>query len=1694
MTPKLLFASLILLLTASLTHAGPLVLKKGDHISFVGNTLAERMQHHGWLETYLYLRFAQLDLTFRNLGYSGDEVTTRLRSASFGSPDSWLTKTKTDVVFAFFGYNESFQGQAGLPKFKADLDAYVKHLRKTPYNGSTPPRVVLFSPIAHEDLKDKNIIDGKENNERLKLYTAAIEEVAKANDVTYVDLFTPTLHSYPNAMPPMTINGIHLNEFGDTFVAGRIDVALFPDPTVYLAKHVAKTRELVLERNRIWFNRYRTVDGFSIFGGRADLKFIEYDPQTGQRIQVKDPKTGKMVDKINTNREVAEREMEILDEMTKNRDKAIWAHLKGQPIKVDDSNTKPFVDISTNKPGMIPLKDKDGKVVVDKNTGQVVMVPILPGLKHTFLGGDEAIAKMKLGKNLKINLFASEEKFPELANPVQMAWDNKGRLWVAVMPSYPHWKPKEEMNDKILILEDTTGSGVADKCTVWADKLHVPTGLEFWNGGLFVGQQPDLMYLKDTKGTGKADYRERVLHGIDSADTHHALNSFVMDAGGGLYFQEGTFHHTQVETPYGPPVRNANAGAFRYEPRTKKFETYINYGFANPHGHVFERWGEDFITDGTGNANYFAAPFSGRMDYPSRHAGFKTFFKQQSRPCPGNEILSSQHFPAEYQGNFLNGNVIGFQGIFRHRVVDDGSGFAGPVEEPIVSSTDPNFRPSDIKMGPDGAIYFSDWHNPIIGHMQHNLRDPNRNRTYGRIYRITYEGRPLSKSPKIDGETIPNLLDVLKNPEDRVRYRARIELGSRKTEDVIAATTEWLAKLDKKDPEYEHHVLEALWVHWNQNVANRDLLKRVLSSPEPRARAAATRVLCYQREQISDALELLKGLAEDKHPRVRLEAVRAASFFNNPDAVEVALIAEQQPTDYYLDYCIKETKRQVEPNWKTALAKGQQIPVSSDVGARFFIRNISNEQLLTMKKTKDVYHEVLLRHGIHDKLRSEAVRELAKLDGKSEMDVLLGAIARIDDKKETREEAVVFDLVRMLTSRGPAELAKARAELEKLATKAKQPVIRQIGYVSLINVDGNADKAWALATKSVPALRDFLGAMPMISDASAKESLYPKIEPLLESLPPNLATKGTQGKGYTGRYVRIELPGKKKTLTLAEVEVYSGGVNIARKGKASQSSTSNGGDASRAIDGNTSGSYNAGGQTHTKETSTDPWWEVDLGADFPIESIVIYNRTDDGLGKRLDNFTLRILDGAKKEVHKLATQPAPAVKVSYDFGKADPMMLVRVAAMTALTSVRGQETKTFQTLAKYLNDDANRLPAIRALQRIPKQYWPKEDARPTVEVVLAYIRKIPTKERTGPDALDALEFADRLASVLPADQAKKVRAELGELGVRVVRIGTLPERMSYDKEVIVVQAGKAVEFIFENIDLMPHNIVFARPGSLEELGKIAEASSANPAFQARFFVPQSDKVLLSSILLQPRDIQKLSWVAPTKPGVYPYVCTYPGHWMRMHGALYVVENLDEYLANPEEYLAKHPLPIADPLLKDRRPRTEWKFEELASEVELMKPGRNYNSGKAMFKVANCIACHKLDNEGNEFGPDLAKLDLKLKSLDILKDIIEPSFRINEKYQTWVIELKSGKAVTGLVLEETPKQIKVIENPLAKAVPIVILTSEIESKAKSPISIMPKGLLDKLTREEILDLVAFITARGNRQHPLFMAEDHKGHGH
>ena len=428
------------------------------------------------------------------------------------------------------------------------------------------------------------------------------------------------------------------------------------------------------------------------------------------------------------------------------------------------------------------------------------------------------------------------------------------------------------------------------------------------------------MFLKDLDGDDKADTRSLIMHGFDTADSHHAMHAFTWDPGGALYWQEGTFHHSQVETPYGPQ-RLANAGVFRFEPKTLKFDVFVSYGFANPWGHYFDKWGQNLVADASGGANYYGTAFSGQVDYPSKHGRLKEFVTKQWRPTSGCELVSSRNFPEETQGDYLLNNVINFQGVLRYRMKDDGSGFHADPVQPLLSSTDANFRPVDLEFGPDGALYLVDWYNPLVGHMQHSLRDPNRDVEHGRIWRIHYTKRPLVEKAKIAGATVLELLDLLKAPEDRTRYRARRELREHPPELVLKELDKWVAGLYKEDPEYWHNRLEALWLHQSLDAIDPKMLDALLTCPEPKARAAATRVLCYWRDQVADPIEKLRKQVNDPNGRVRLEAIRALSFFQGKDAAkaaEVALESVLLDQDDYLKYTLEETNKTLEKRAKAA--------------------------------------------------------------------------------------------------------------------------------------------------------------------------------------------------------------------------------------------------------------------------------------------------------------------------------------------------------------------------------------------------------------------------------------------------------------------------------------------------------------------------------------------------------------------------------------------------------------------------------------------------------------------------------------------------------------------------------------------------------------------------------------------------------
>ena len=814
--------------------------KKGDSVCLIGNSLPDRFNHDGWFEAVLQSELKGQEVRFRNLGFTGDTVKERPRNQGFPSPENYLKICEADVIFAFFGYNESFKGEKGLESFMNDLSGMIDNYTKLKPNGKSDPRIVLFSPIAHENLNSPNLPDGNANNVRLEQYTKAIKAVADKKGVTFVDLFNPTKELYSKSKEAFTINGVHLNELGNRHVAQVIAEGLL-GKTVKVGDDMEKLRRSVTYKNWFWFNRYRATDGNDVWGGRSGLKFVD-----GQ-----------------SNADVLRHELKMLDVMTANRDPKIWATALGSNFTVDDSNVPAPVPVKSNIGGKSRSsnKNKEGNAI--------------------YSSPEETLKKLRVPEGFKVNLFAHEKMFPELVNPVQMSVDTKGRLWVAAWKTYPKWEPLKEMSDRLLILPDEDRDGVADKAITFA-KIHNPTGFEFWNGGVLVGSAPDIWFLKDTDGDDVADLRIKMVGGIDSADTHHAMNNFQYGPDGGLYYQRGVFHVSNVETPWTTPHKSGASAMYRFNPRTFTFSQHAGNS-PNPHGISFDRWGYHYATDGTGGRAYQVVP---------KGNGFamRGLLKKEVRPVASSGIISSANFPDDKQQCFMLCNTIGFLGLKHYKLTrnpETGEVNGQPLGDLFVSD-DRNVRPSDADFGSDGALYVSDWHNVIIGHMQHNIRDPQRDHNHGRIYRVVNTAKPLQKPVAIDGEPINALLNNLKHPIDGVRYRTRIELSVHPTDSLVAAISKWVSNFDAKDPNEAHHMLEALWVLQAHNVKDDKLMGTLLTSADPNVRIAAKTVqhFWYNVDFTRGGGELAK-VKEDKVPEPKVVVQ------GNQTIVDIAAIPHQ---------------------------------------------------------------------------------------------------------------------------------------------------------------------------------------------------------------------------------------------------------------------------------------------------------------------------------------------------------------------------------------------------------------------------------------------------------------------------------------------------------------------------------------------------------------------------------------------------------------------------------------------------------------------------------------------------------------------------------------------------------------------------------------------------------------------------------
>ncbi len=871
-----------LALDALAVAAEPLAIEPNQRIVMVGGSLAERMNLYGNFETKLQTRFAAKRPLFRNFGWPADEVGNQQRPGNYTLIDDPLEVYSPDLFLCFFGFNESYAGAAAesLASFTQRYRAYIAEQTQRFTRDGRKPRFVLISPIAFESTGDPLHPSSQTENENLKAYTDAIIALGKSDGYPVVDLWSRTNTAFAaEPGPQYTINGVHVNEAGDVLVSQLLDEALFGPPSPPANAGLdQRLREAINDKSWLHQQDYRMLNGWYVYGGRRT-----WDTETFPT------------------------EYRKIREMVAVRDRYVWdlASGKSVPDRPDDSATGEVFEPET----MFGSRDDNFREMREPK-------------QLTYPTPEESIEQMTVPEGFEVKLFASEREFPELANPTQINFDSRGRLWVSCMVNYPQWLPGgAKPNDRLLIIEDTDGDGLADSCKTFYDKLICPTGFEFINGGVLVVDEPRIIFLKDTDGDDSADEVTQVIDGIATDDTHHAMGAWEYSHGGLLHMLEGVSMSTTLETPWGPFRNQGPSGAYVWDPQSLKIRHFRTPSYGNPWCLVFDRWGNGVIGDGTNAQQHWTSLLSGAA-VSSRRSVQPIFDNEGMRPAVGNDFLYSRHFPDDVQGQFVYACVINMHGLPRFNVWDsaDTAGLEGKRIENLLDSTDMFFRPVDPMIGPDGAMWFGDWCNALIGHMQYSQRDPNRDHEHGRIYRLVNKNKPLLEPVTQNGKSIDELLAQLTEYETRTRYRARRELHDRDPQSVLAAIDKWIERSTDANV-----LCEALWLQEAFHQVDAKLVNRILDTDDFHARAAAIHVVGNQSAWIEDSYALLwRGIA-DAHPRVRLETLRAASFLGTLEATKIALAITNSPRDMWIDYVLEHTLAALQPAWIEAITKPQML-------------------------------------------------------------------------------------------------------------------------------------------------------------------------------------------------------------------------------------------------------------------------------------------------------------------------------------------------------------------------------------------------------------------------------------------------------------------------------------------------------------------------------------------------------------------------------------------------------------------------------------------------------------------------------------------------------------------------------------------------------------------------------------------------
>ena len=997
------FVFLLAMLCPALAFAAaptkPFELRDGDRVVFLGDTLMEREKDFGYIELMMTLRFPERNITFRNLGWSAD-TPVGISRVSFDWPKGetemfrvlmeQVRQVQPTVVVLGYGMASSLEDAAAtemegrvtrvpdsnnnlktdqgagnqsgtrgtrpsnnvarstrLDKFVTDYNKLIDAILEL--NKET--RFILLSPIRHEKLPPP-LPDPARHNEMLASYTKAIQGIAEKRGYHFVNLFERMAPSKNDRLPEgpieLTENGIHLKSFGYASVAFDIakaigwHEALDNAPNLFTSEPL---RNVIVGKNQLFFHRWRPENSTYLFLFRKHEqgKNAQEIPKFDPLIQAEEEKIAKL-----------RREM-------------------------PQGNAR--IQAPSFKPKQVAVTEKPA-------------TPFKPQPHPTFQLADP---------NLEVTLWAEN---PLLAKPIAMNWDARGRLWIASSSLYPQIEPGQAQDDKILILEDTNGDGKADKTTVFADGLLIPTGIEPGDGGAYVGQSSEFLHFKDTDGDGIADQRRVVLSGFGTEDTHHILHTLRWGPDGQLYMNQSIYIHSHIETPHGV-VRLNSGGTLALRPDTMELGVTMK-GLVNGWGHVWDDFGQEFQTDGAGgappNGLFWNIPQAMFTTYEGARRILGSISPGSYPKFCGLELIKSERFPKEWQGNAV---TLDFRAnrIVRFEITEQGAGYTSKQYE-FMRSTNVTFRPIDVKLGPDGALYIADWSNPIIQHGEVDFRDPRRDREHGRIWRVSYKGGKDVKAPELVKATNKELLDQLVSPNEFNRKQAQRVFIERARSDSKAMK---LAEADGANWGIstiymgEQRTLPLLWLFQALDSRN-EVFQTALTSDyrntDPRILAGATRVLAGRvgntpgiaslaqpRMDSAAALDLFAKRITNDHPRVRIEALRALARIPTARSAELALSVldvrssgrESAPSnsgrndqsrltsaatalDPFLEYALWLTINDLAEPWAAAVESGAWKIEGREKQLQYALKAIE-PRIASRLMTKLVGHELLPRDG-----------------------------------------------------------------------------------------------------------------------------------------------------------------------------------------------------------------------------------------------------------------------------------------------------------------------------------------------------------------------------------------------------------------------------------------------------------------------------------------------------------------------------------------------------------------------------------------------------------------------------------------------------------------------------------------------------------------------------------------------------------